>query len=328
MNAKSIFNLVKLAFKDWQQDKAARLGAALAYYAIFSIGPLILIMTAIAGFVFGDEAARGQITSNLQGTLGQSGAQMVETIVKGASKPSTGIIATVIGVVTLLLGASGLFGQLQDSLNTIWGVMPKPGAGIMAMIKARVLTFLMVLFAGLLLLASLVANSVLAAAGGVIKDYLPGGALIWQLVGYAVSLGILVLLFAIIYRFLPDLHIAWSDVWIGSIVTTVLFIIGQIALSLYLANNNFGSTYGAASSIVILLVWIYYSAQILFFGAEVTQVYAREHGSGINPKENAILLTTEDRAGQGLPTKGDGKEKREGKRERGPREPRMSPWFR
>jgi membrane protein len=327
MSAKSLFTLVKDAFKDWQKDKAARLGAALAYYAIFSIGPLVLIMTAIAGLVFGEEAARGQIASSLDGTLGRSGAEMVQTIVQGASKPAAGIIATVVGAVTLLLGASGLFGQLQDSLNTIWDVMPRPGAGIMAMLKNRGLTFLMVLFAGLLLLASLVANSVLAAIGDVLKQYLPGGALIWQILGYVISLGIIILLFAMVYRFLPDVHLKWSDVWLGAIVTAVLFVLGQVALGFYLGLTNFSSTYGAASSIVVLLVWIYYSAQILFFGAEVTQVYARDYGSGIRPKQHAMFVAEAVRAEQGMAGKGAKAQKADARLKAERREPRKSPWF-
>jgi membrane protein len=279
MKPKSIFGLLKDTFTEWREDKASRLGAALAYYAIFSIGPLILVAIAIAGFVFGEEAASGQIEQSLGGVLGPEGAAVIQQSVANAAKPGAGIIASVLGIVTLLLGASGIFGQLQDALNTVWDAEPPEGGGIMGFIKTKLTLFVMVLVVGLLLLATLAANAVLSVIGKAFSDLLPGGALVWQAVNFLATAAMMTLAFALIFRFLPATEIAWKDVWIGAVITSVLFTLGQIALSFYLGLSDVGSPYGAAGSLVVVLVWIYYSAQILLFGAEFTQVYARERGS-------------------------------------------------
>jgi len=276
---KRYYLLFKQAFTEFGEDKAQRLGAALAYYTIFSLAPLLLIAIAIAGMVFGREAAQGQIFGQLHGVLGPQAAQAVQEMVKGAAKPKTGTWATVIGVVTLLFGAAGVFGQLKDAMNTIWNVEPKKKGGIMTMIKDRFLSFAMVFGVGFLLLVSLVLDAAVAAAGKFVGDRLPGGEALWQGVQLVVSLAVITLLFALIFRFLPDIHPTWRDVWFGAIFTGVLFVLGKFALGLYLGKSAVGSSYGAAGSLVVLLLWVYYSAQILFFGAEFTQVYARKHGS-------------------------------------------------
>ena len=279
MKPKGIFSLLKETFTEWQEDKASRLGAALAYYAIFSIGPLLLVAIAIAGFVFGEEAASGQIEGAVSGVVGEDGAGVIQQSVENASKPGAGIIASVLGIVTLLLGASGIFGQLQDALNTVWDAEPEKGGGVAGFLKTKLMLFLMVLGVGLLLLASLVLNAVLSVIGKSFSELLPGGALVWQAVNFLVMAAIMTLAFALIYKTLPATDIAWKDVWIGAIITSVLFTLGQVGLSIYLGFSDVGSPYGAAGSLVVVLVWIYYSAQILLFGAEFTQVYARTRGS-------------------------------------------------
>src|ERR1043165_9220187 len=282
---KRYYLLFKQAFTEFGEDKAQRLGAALAYYTIFSLAPLLLIASASAGMVFGREAAQGQIFGQLRGVLGSQAAQAVQEMVKGAAKPKSGTIATVVGIVTLLFGAAGVFGQLKDALNTIWNVEPKTTGGIMAMIKDRFLSFAMVFGVGFLLLVSLVLDAAVAAAGKFVGDRLPGGEVLWQGVQLVMSLAVVTLLFALIFRFLPDVHPTWRDVWFGAIFTGVLFVLGTFALGLYLGKSAVGSSYGAAGSLVVLLLWVYYSAQILFFGAEFTQVYARTHGSMAEAKE-------------------------------------------
>jgi len=284
---KTVWEMVKQSFSEWNDDKCARLGAALSYYTIFSLAPLLLIAIAIAGVVFGREAAQGEIFSQLRGVLGEQAASGVQEMVKSAAKPKTGTLATVVGIVTLLFGAAGVFGQLKDALNTIWNVEPKKKSGILGLLKDRFLSFAMVLGTGFLLLVSLVIDSAVAAAGHFIGDRLPGGETLWQGVQLIVSLAVVTLLFALIFRFLPDIHPTWRDVWFGAVFTAVLFVVGKFALGLYLGKSAVGSSYGAAGSLVVLLLWVYYSAQILFFGAEFTQVYARTHGSMAEAKEKA-----------------------------------------
>lgn len=330
MGPKPIFELLKETFKEWREDKASRHGAALAYYAVFSIGPLLIIVISIAGFVFGKEAVEGELVGRIEGLVGTAGAEAIQTMVKSASEPGAGILATLIGIVTLSLSASGLFANLQDSLNTLWGVTLKPGLGLLVTIKERLLSFSMVLGVGFLLLVSLVVNALLAVLGDVLRDYLPGGTLVWQVVNFAISIAVITLLFAMIYKALPDARIAWSDVWLGALITALLFIVGQIAIGFYLGNSDFGSSYGAAGSLVAVLVWIYYSSQILFFGAELTQVYAKSYGSGITPEKNATFLSEEERARQGMkPEERSAAEKRREEAIRGRVTGRLaSPWFR
>jgi membrane protein len=298
---KTIIGLLRETFTEWNEDKASRLAAALAYYTIFSLAPLLIIAIAIAGAVFGEEAARGEIVTQIQGLVGRDGAKFIETAIEGASKPKAGTIASLISIAVLLFGASGLFAQLQDSLNTIWEVQPKPGRGLIGIVRDRFLSFTMVLGVGFLLLVSLILSAALAGLVNFVGSLLPGIAGLLQFANFVLSFAVTTLLFALIYKVLPDVKIAWSDVWSGAIVTSLLFSIGRFLLGLYLGNSSFGSTYGAAGSVVIILVWVYYAAQILFFGAEFTQVYARRFGSRIVPAKNAIPLTetTRDRSRRG-----------------------------
>ena len=300
MSPRAAFDLLKSTYSDWSEDKASRLAAALAYYTAFALAPLLLIAIAVAGFVFGEEAARGQVVAQLEGLLGADAAHAVETAIANSRESGASTISAIIGIATLLWSASNLFAQLQDALNTVWEVAPKPGAGIMATVKKRFLSMTMVLGIGFLLLVSLVLSSVLAALGSFLNSLLPAAGVLWQVVNVAISFAVITLLFAAIYKVLPDVEIAWSDVWIGAAVTALLFTIGKLLIGLYLGNASVGSTYGAAGSLLVLLIWVYYSAQILFFGAEFTQAYARKYGSRIVPDESAVRVTEEARAKQGI----------------------------
>jgi membrane protein len=270
-----MWELVKETYSDWSEDKASRLAAALAYYTIFSIAPLVIIVIAIAGLAFDRELARGQIQAQIQSLVGEDGAGLVQSMVEGASNESTSVIATIIGVATLLFGASGVFGQLQDALNTIWEVEPKPGRGMMGIIRDRFISFTMVLGIGFLLMVSLVVSAALAGLNEYLGGMFDNMAYVGEGINFVISFGVITLLFAMIYKILPDVEIAWSDVWVGAVVTALLFTIGKFLIGLYLGHSAVASTFGAAGSLVIIVIWIYYSAQILFMGAEFTQVYAK-----------------------------------------------------
>ncbi len=292
---KQLFRLLKLTFAEWQADNAGRLSAALAYYAAFSLAPILIIAIAVAGVIFGQEAAQGEIVRQLQGTVGTEAAQIIETMIDNTRESGSGIWATLISVGLLLFGATGLFNQLQSSLNTIWNVKPKPGRGIKGLIEDRFLSFAMILTIGFLLLISLVLSAALAAFGNFFSHLLPESLVgIWKLLDFFISFGVITVLFAMIYKVLPDVKIAWSDVWLGAVVTALLFVIGKTLIGLYLGSSSIGSTYGAAGSFVILLLWVNFSAQILFFGAEFTQVYANRYGSRIVPTENAMAIENEE----------------------------------
>ena len=302
MQKKDAIELVKETFREWSEDKASRLAAALAYYTIFSIPPLLLIAIAIAGQVFGTETAQAELSNQIEQLVGSTAADAIEQMLENASRPGGGLIATIVGIATLLFGASGVFGQLQEAMNTIWEVAPRPDRGIMGTIKDRFLSFTMVLGIGFLLLVSLVLSAALALLGNFLEGLVPGGTVIvMRIVNLAISLGIMTLLFALIFKVIPDVEIEWRDVWVGALVTAVLFTLGKEAIGWYMGRFAPGSTYGAAGSLVVLLLWVYYSAQILFLGAEFTQVYARRYGSRIRPGESAIMLTEVDRIQQGIP---------------------------
>jgi membrane protein len=291
MNPKEIFPILKKAGSDWMEDQAPTLGAALAYYTVFSLAPLLIIAIAIVGLVFGQEAAQGQIFEQLRGLLGEASAKAMQDMVQNAnSKPSTGIVATLIGVVTLLFGASGVFGQLQTSLNAIWDVEPKPGRGILGLVRDRILSFGFILVVGFLLLVSLLLTAAVAVVAQWFGGMLPAMETLAQILNFVLSLAVITLLFGMIFKFLPDAKIAWHDVWIGAFITALLFTVGKFALGLYLAKSGVGSSYGAAGSLIVLLLWVYYSSQILFFGAEFTQVYANRFGSHVAPTDNAVSV--------------------------------------
>jgi membrane protein len=276
------------------------MGAALAYYTAFSLAPLLLIAIAIASLVF-HEAARERITAEIATTVGDSVADSVRKIMASSQGTGSGVTATIIGIVVLLFGASGVFVELQDSLNTIWGVEAKPGGGVKSFIVQRFLSFGMVLGTGFLLLVSLIISTALSAIGTFLTAHLPGGVVLWQAVNLLVSFGIVTLLFALIFKVLPDVELGWKDVWVGAAITALLFTVGKYLLGLYIAHGSVASGYGAAGSLVIILFWVYYSAQILLYGAALTRVYADRYGSHVRPSENAVPVTPEAKARQGIP---------------------------
>lgn len=298
MNVGRLKQIVREAGSQWVADKAPRLGAALAYYTIFSIAPLLVITIAVAGFVFGREAAQGQIAAQVEHLVGRQGGEAIEAMVESASKPGAGTLGSILGVAMLLLGAAGLFGQLQDALNTIWEVKPKEGRGIWGMVRDRFLSLSMVLGVAFLLLVSLIASSALAAVGTLLGDWHTGT--IGLVMTTLLDLVVVTTLFALIYRYLPDAEIAWRDVWFGAGVTAVLFTIGKFLIGMYLGRAGVQSAYGAAGSLAVLLVWLYYASQIFLFGAELTKAYANNLGSRIKPKPHAERVTAEGRAQQGL----------------------------
>ena len=289
-------SLLKQTFQEWLQDKAPQLGAALAYYTVFSLAPLILVLLAIIGFLFRDDPAGAwnKITQQMSYFLDPSALQVVQNIAQKASQPGKSVIATIIGVALALFGASGVFGQLQDALNTIWGVKAKPGTGIWGFLRARFLSFAMVAGICFLLLVSLAIEALLKGFSHYVQSVVPGGIVIALTVYLVFDFAVVVLLFAMIFKFLPDVKIQWRDVWIGAVITAIFFGIGKWALGLYLSSGAAGSAYGAASSLITLLLWVYYSSQILLFGAEFTQVYADRAGRGVEPSEYAVRIQTSE----------------------------------
>lgn len=287
MNVKTVWKLISETFNRWQDDKAPRLGAALSYYTLFSIAPVLIIVIAVVGLIFGREAVQGEIFAQLGGLVGTTSALAIQDLIKNASQPAASTIATIVGIATLLLGATGVFVELQDALNTIWGVKPKPGRGIMGLVKDRLLSFAMILGVGFLLLVSLVISAGLTALNTFLAS-MPGTAIVWSILSFVISFAVITVLFAMIFKILPDVRIAWTDVWVGAGVTSILFTIGKFLIGLYLGKSSFASAYGAAGSIVILLVWVYYSSQLVFFGAEFTQVWANYFGSHVVPANNAV----------------------------------------
>jgi membrane protein len=296
-----VWTVVKETVSDWIDDDASRLAASLAFYTLLSLAPLVIIAVAVAGVVLGPAAARGQIAQELSSVVGQDAAQGIQTIVASAKSPASGAVGTIIGVVTLFFGASGVFGELQFALNSIWEVKAKPGRGILGEVRDRFFSFAMVLAVAFLLLVSLLFSVVLSAVGHTVAVYLPGGELVWQVCNFLLSLAVITGLFALIFKVIPDVEIAWSDVWSGAAVTALLFTLGKSLLAFYLGKASVGSSYGAAGSLVVLVVWVYYSAQILFLGAELTQVLARLRGRTIRPSQRAIAMRRDSGLGHPRP---------------------------
>ena len=263
------------AVNDWFRHRGARLGAALAYYSVFSLGPLLLIVTGVAGLVFGQDAVQGALTGQFRSMLGTSGSQAVEAMLKGAAVESSGRLAALFGIVLLLVAALGVVVQLKDALNTIWEVKEPEYAGIWWYLRTYLISFAGILSLGFLLAVSLVISTALTAfsnyAGGTATE-----SLFWQALNFVVSLGVLTGLFAMLFRWFPDAEITWSDVWPGAVIAALLFNIGKLAISWYIGTQGLESTYGAAASIVVLLIWIYWSSQIVLFGAEISHVYASQ----------------------------------------------------
>jgi membrane protein len=292
----NVFGLLKQTFQEWLQDKAPQLGAALAYYTVFSLAPLILVLLAIVGVVFRDDPAGAwhKLTQQMSYFLDQSAVQVVQNIAQKASQPGKSTVATIIGIALALFGATGVFGQLQDALNTIWGVKAKPGGGIWGFLRSRFLSFAMVAGICFLLLVSLAIETLLKGFSHYVQSALPGGIIVAMTLYLIFDFAVVVLLFGMIFKFLPDVKIQWRDVWIGAVMTAMLFGLGKWLLGFYLGSGAAGSAYGAASSLITLLLWVYYSSQILLFGAEFTQVYAARAGRALEPSEYAVRVETKE----------------------------------
>jgi membrane protein len=290
------FGLLKQTFQEWMQDDAPQLGAALAYYTVFSLAPLILVLLAIVGVIFRDDPAGAwdKITEQMSYFLDQSAVQVVQNIAQQTSQPGKSTVAMIIGIALALFGASGVFGQLQDALNTIWGVKAKPGRGIWGFLRNRFLSFAMVGGVLFLLLVSLALEGLLKAFSQSVQSALPGGIGVAMAAYLIFDFAVVVLLFAMIFKFLPDVNIQWRDVWIGAVMTAIFFGIGKWLLGLYLGSGAASSAYGAASSLITLLLWVYYSSQIVLFGAEFTQVYAARAGRAFEPAEYAVRIETKE----------------------------------
>ncbi len=284
---KGLFNFLKTCVEQWLAEGPFQLAAALAYYTLFSLSPLLIILTGIVGSLAGQETAQNYIYNSVSGLVGEQSAKAVIEIMQKASRENGGVLATVIGVALLLFGAGGVVGQLQSSLNTIWGVVTKTNNGIWPIVRARFISYAMLLAIGFLLLVSLIVTTAVSALSGYLKSILPAVGAIWPIVDIAISFGFVTILFALIYKFLPDVKIAWRDVWVGAALTALFFSIGKLMIGLYLSKGTATAVYGAAGSLVTILLWVYYSSLIFFFGAEVTRVYATQYGRGLKPTEIA-----------------------------------------
>ncbi|MFN8489378.1 MAG: YihY/virulence factor BrkB family protein [Caldilineaceae bacterium] len=284
--AGAAWEMLKATLAEWNKDNTTRLAAALAYYTIFAVAPLLIIGIAIAGQVLGREAVQGQIVNEIGAYMNdRATAEWVQTTIKNASAPKANLFATIVSVIVLLYGATGVFSELKSALNEIWDAPAKPVSGIRDLLIDRLFALLVVILSGLLLLASLIVNTFLNLATKWIDLYWPGFGIISQITNFSFFFAMTLIVFALIYKFLPDIRIAWRDVWIGATATALLFSLGRLLISLYLSYSAVESTYGVAGSLIVLLLWIYYSAQIFFLGAEFTQVYGRTKGSRLREHE-------------------------------------------
>jgi len=294
-----MWSLLAATCHDWYEDRAQRLGAALAYYTVFALTPGLIIVMAVAGFLLGP-GAEGQIVEQFRELIGKQGAEAIAATIQSARKETLGATGTALALIPLVFGLWGVFGELQDGLNTIWGVTPKPGRRIRDMVKERFLSFAMVVGIGFLLLVSLVLSAWLAAVSAYVGTFLPAPAPVLEGVNFLISFAVITGSFAMVFKLLPDVKVAWRDVWLGAAVTSLFFTIGKLLIGLYLGRSAVASAYGAAGSLVVIVVWVYYSAQILLFGAEFTKVWTRRRGSGFVPEKTAVAVTPEARAEQGM----------------------------
>jgi membrane protein len=290
--------VLKRALAGWWNDDVPRLGASLAYYTLFALAPILVVAIAIGGLIFGAEAVRGEIVGQIQGLVGRDGAEAVQAMLEGAAKRSSSIAATVAGVITFFLGATGAFLELQTALDTIWRVKPKRSSSFWrALVMQRIVSFGLVVALGFLLVTSLLVSAALAAIHTYMGNAFPGVVVLWEALNVIVSLTVLTLLFAMIYKVLPDVKLAWSDVWVGGLVTAGLFSIGKLLIGLYLGTTSIASTYGAAGSVIVILVWVYYSAQIILLGAEFTRAYVDTFGRRPPPEDFATKKRAKDGKG-------------------------------
>jgi membrane protein len=297
MSIRKAGGLITQALREFSEDRALQHAAALSYYTVFSIGPALLLVVVLLGLALGEEAARGEIAAHLRGIVGEEGAELIQGIIEAAGRQDGGLLLTVIGIGTLLVTATTAFAQLQASLNAIFHVQPAPGRSVVSTLRAflvdRLISLSAVLIIGILLLASLVIGTVISALGRYFQEHLPVPELTLQLANLTVSVVVVTLLFAYVYYRLPDVRLAWRDVWIGAFITAVLFNLGKLLIGLYLGRSSVGSMYGAAGSMVVLMLWVYYSSVVFFLGAELTKVQATRMGSGVRPSPGSVFVTQE-----------------------------------
>lgn len=300
MNLRSTWQLIKTVFTSWSNDYAPSMGAALAYYTMFSIAPLLLIVVSVAGLVFGEEAARGEIFHQLQGLMGRQGAEAVQTMLESLNKPTQGIITTVVSSLLLFVGATTVFAELQSDLDRIWRApQQEQSSGIWGLLRSRLLSFGLILGIGFLLIVSLIFSAALAALTKWWENFFGGWGMLAYILNILISFSLTTAAFAMIYKFMPRAKIEWHDVWVGAAVTALLFTVGKFLIGLYLGQTSIGSSFGAAGSLVVVLVWVYYSAQIFLMGAEFTWVYAHMHGSRKEIKNPDITRAHREALGRG-----------------------------
>jgi membrane protein len=288
---KGLWKVLKNSFTGFSDDKVMKLSAALAYYTVFSVGPLLIVIVFLCGLFFGREAIEGTIYRQIEGFVGHDAALQLQQIIKSAAIGGKGKVAAIIGIITLLIGATSMFGEMQESINMIWGlkIKPKKSAWLL-LIKTRLLSFGVIASLGFLLLVTLAITSLIEALSTRLINYFPDVAVIlFYIINLIINFGVIAALFAVIFRVLPDAEIKWKDVMAGAIATAILFMIGKFAISFYISKSNVGSTYGTAGSLVVLLVWIYYSSIILYYGAEFTKAYAMKYGSEITPNKYTVI---------------------------------------
>jgi membrane protein len=288
---KAGWELLKLTLSDWMNDNTFELSAALAFYTIFSVAPVLLIAVGVASFFLAPETAATRIVDEMEKLVGAQGANAVRQVIESSRGFGKGLWAVSVGIITLIMGATAVFGELQSALNRIWDVEAKPNRGvIVSLIIDRSRSFSIALCVGFLLLVSLVISAVMSGLQNYMNNWLPGIPWVWQTANVVASFVVVAVLFAMIYKFLPDVVVSWKEVWIGAAVTALLFTSGKYLIGIYLGQTATASAFGAAGSLVVLLFWVYYSALISFLGAEFTQVYARRYGSGIRPQKHAVRV--------------------------------------
>jgi membrane protein len=292
MRAKELLSIFKATFASWNKHEAPRLGASLAFYTILSLSPLVIIVVAVGGLVFSRSTAETRMLSQVQAMIGPDGGKAVESMLVNAQKPAAGILGTIVGLLSLFFGASGVFTELRSALNLIWEVKPEQTSGIVALLRERFFSFGMVLSIGFLLLVSLVLSTILAAIGKFFGGLLPVPPGVLEVVNFLLSYTGVAALFGLIFRFVPEVKVRWNNVWLGACVTAMLFMIGKTLIGLYLGKSSVGSTYGAAGSVIVVVVWVYYSAQIFFFGAEFTHAYAERQLPAATNDASAVRHNT------------------------------------
>jgi membrane protein len=285
---KNAWVLLRQTFGEWSTDNAPRLGAALSYYTVFSMAPLLILVIAVAGVFLGRDAAQGKLVEQMSGLLGAESAKLIQSTIANVHRHGTGLIPSVLGVVTLVAGATGVMIELQDALNTVWKVLPKPGGGIKRFMRARLLALTLVMSLGFLLLVSLVLSAILEGAVHWVGGFVARWVVLGYVINYGVSIGVIALFFALLFKVLPDAKVAWKDVWIGALLTSVLFHLGKFLIAVYIGRASVASSFGAAGSLAVLLVWVYYSSQILLLGAEFIRAYANHFGAHVVPDKNAV----------------------------------------